>query len=121
MLLPVKPNSRSRHLAALLPHLFLTGEQLDSPHGPPWPSGTPKSRAVRYQCLFVVALGVVLIKAPGHTPGSQLVYVCRADGRKYLFMGDTVSMADNIRLRSQRLRFVTSVRGNSNRQQVADE
>lgn len=30
----------------------------------------------------------MLIKAPGHTPGSQLVFVALADGREYLFAGD---------------------------------
>ena len=29
-----------------------------------------------------IAPGVVLIKAPGHTPGSQMVYVKRADGQE---------------------------------------
>lgn len=36
-----------------------------------------------------VAPGVVLIKAPGHTAGSQMVYVQRADGTEYIFTGDT--------------------------------
>jgi hypothetical protein len=39
---------------------------------------------IRY---FALAPGVVLIKSPGHTPGSQLIYVRRADGVEFLFLG----------------------------------
>jgi glyoxylase-like metal-dependent hydrolase (beta-lactamase superfamily II) len=38
-----------------------------------------------------IAPGVVLIKAPGHTPGSQMVYVKRADGQEILFLGDVAA------------------------------
>ena len=48
---------------------------------------------VRYQA---VAPGVVLIKAPGHTPGSQMVYVKRDDGVEYLFTGDVAWRMRNI-------------------------
>jgi len=41
-----------------------------------------------YEGATAIAPGVVLMKAPGHTPGSQLVYVRRADGRELLFIGD---------------------------------
>ena len=40
-----------------------------------------------------VAPGVVVIPAPSHTPGSQLVYVRLADGREVLFAGDIATMA----------------------------
>jgi glyoxylase-like metal-dependent hydrolase (beta-lactamase superfamily II) len=32
---------------------------------------------------------VVLIKSPGHTPGSQLIYVALEDGTELLILGDT--------------------------------
>jgi glyoxylase-like metal-dependent hydrolase (beta-lactamase superfamily II) len=35
-----------------------------------------------------IAPGVVLIKAPGHTPGSQVVYVKLASGREVILSGD---------------------------------
>jgi glyoxylase-like metal-dependent hydrolase (beta-lactamase superfamily II) len=47
----------------------------------------------RYQAI---APGVVLIKAPGHTPGSQMVYVKRADGVEYLFLGDVAWQMRNV-------------------------
>jgi glyoxylase-like metal-dependent hydrolase (beta-lactamase superfamily II) len=43
---------------------------------------------LEYDDLRAVAAGVVLIKAPGHSPGSQMIYVQRADGREFLFVGD---------------------------------
>lgn len=46
--------------------------------------------------IEAIAPGVVLIQTPGHTPGSQMIFVQLQDGREYLFGGDTVSLATNI-------------------------
>ncbi len=43
---------------------------------------------IAYDDYFAVAPGVVLIKSAGHSPGSQMVFVQRADGKEYLFTGD---------------------------------
>jgi glyoxylase-like metal-dependent hydrolase (beta-lactamase superfamily II) len=43
---------------------------------------------VDYDGLLPIAPGVVLIKAPGHTPGSQVVYVKLASGREVIVSGD---------------------------------
>ncbi|MGA2384615.1 MAG: MBL fold metallo-hydrolase [Gemmatimonadales bacterium] len=43
---------------------------------------------LRYGLLYLLAPGVVLIKAPGHTPGSQFVYVQLASGKEVLIAGD---------------------------------
>ncbi|MFZ4109996.1 MAG: MBL fold metallo-hydrolase [Polymorphobacter sp.] len=51
---------------------------------------------LHYDRLKVIAPGVVLIRARGHTPGSQMVYVRRGDGHEYIFMGDTASLAGNV-------------------------
>lgn len=58
----------------------------------------------RYQ---TIAPGVVLIRAPGHTPGSQMVYVRRADGVEYLFLGDVAWQMRNIETGREKARFVT--------------
>jgi glyoxylase-like metal-dependent hydrolase (beta-lactamase superfamily II) len=50
---------------------------------------------------------VVLIKAPGHTPGSQMVYVKRADGQEILFLGDVAWQMRNIEEVRERARLVT--------------
>jgi len=51
---------------------------------------------LRYASLKAIAPGVVLIRARGHTPGSQMIYVRRADGHEYIFMGDTASLVGNV-------------------------
>ena len=54
-----------------------------------------------------IAPGVVLIKAPGHTPGSQMIYVKRADGQEILFLGDVAWQMRNIEEVRERPRFAT--------------
>lgn len=43
---------------------------------------------VDYPRELPIAPGVVLIRAPGHTPGSQVVYVRLASGREVILSGD---------------------------------
>ncbi|WP_209349500.1 MBL fold metallo-hydrolase [Pontixanthobacter sp. CEM42] len=54
----------------------------------------------------VVAPGVVMLPAAGHTPGSVIFFVAMADGREVLFLGDTVWNMSNIRDALGRPRFV---------------
>jgi glyoxylase-like metal-dependent hydrolase (beta-lactamase superfamily II) len=51
---------------------------------------------IDYQEYLPVAPGMVLIKAPGHTPGHQMVYVRLDSGREYLFIGDVGWTLDNV-------------------------
>jgi glyoxylase-like metal-dependent hydrolase (beta-lactamase superfamily II) len=53
---------------------------------------------VDYDRYFPLAAGIVLIKAPGHTPGSQMVYVALESGREYLLIGDAAWHMDGVRL-----------------------
>lgn len=62
----------------------------------------------RYQA---VAPGVVLIKAPGHTPGSQMVYVRRADGVEFLFVGDVAWQLRGIEQGREKARLVAFIAG----------
>lgn len=64
-------------------------------------------KPVSYEKYLAVAPGVVLIRAAGHTPGSQIIYVRRADGREYLFIGDVAWHKRNIGLVRERARLVT--------------
>ena len=52
---------------------------------------------VDYDKYLPFAPGMVFIKAPGHTPGSQMVYVRLDSGREYLFIGDTAWHMDGVR------------------------
>ncbi len=51
---------------------------------------------VDYEIYLPVAPGIVLIKAPGHTPGHQMVYVRLDSGREYLFIGDVGWTLDSV-------------------------
>lgn len=74
-----------------------------------------------YEGAAAVAPGVVVIAAPGHTPGSQMVFVQLADGREVLFLGDVAWHFRNIELVRERARLVTDFLLNENRQQVLDQ
>jgi len=75
-----------------------------------WPEGALDGfKPTVYDSLLAIAPGVVLIKATGHTPGTQMIYVQRADGQEYLFMGDVVSLADNMKLQRIRSRLITDL------------
>jgi glyoxylase-like metal-dependent hydrolase (beta-lactamase superfamily II) len=58
-----------------------------------------------YQKYDSVAPGMVLIKSPGHTPGSQMVYVQTADGTEFLFIGDVAWHFRNIEVQRERARL----------------
>ena len=52
---------------------------------------------IDYESYLPVAPGMILIKAPGHTPGHQMVYVRLASEREYLFIGDVGWTIDNVK------------------------
>jgi glyoxylase-like metal-dependent hydrolase (beta-lactamase superfamily II) len=60
-----------------------------------------------YDSYPAVAPGVVLIKAPGHTPGSQMIFVERSDGKDLLFLGDVAWRFRSIELKRERPRLIT--------------
>jgi len=85
--------------SAIAKQVMMTGEQLHSPRlerGDFPPGVLDRLRPLDYQGLHTVAPGVVLQKAPGHSPGSQLVYVELASGQRFLFVGDIAWTRDNI-------------------------
>lgn len=57
---------------------------------------------IDYERFYPVAPGVVLIKAPGHTPGSQMVYVMFASGQELLLIGDIAWFMAGIERRAQK-------------------
>lgn len=73
----------------------------------------PEGRAV------TVAPGVVLLAAPGHTPGSHIVYVRLADGREALLLGDVAWNSGQIRELHYRPRLVTLMLGEDRGQVMA--
>ena len=74
-----------------------------------------------YDRTLAVAPGVVLQKAPGHTPGSQIIYVKLQDGREFLFLGDVAWHMDQIRNLHYRPRLVTDYFLGEDRTAVLDQ
>jgi len=66
------------------PHLRITREQ------------AAEFIALDYPELYPVAPGVVLIKAPGHSPDQQMVYARLQSGREFLHSVDSAWIYDNI-------------------------
>jgi len=52
---------------------------------------------------------VVLIKSPGHSLGSQMIYVQRQDGVELLFLGDVAWIMRNVELVRERPRFIANM------------
>ncbi len=69
-----------------MPEIQLTGET------------AKRYLVIDYDKYFPLAPGVALISAPGHTPGSQMVYVALESGREYLLIGDAAWHMDGVRL-----------------------
>jgi glyoxylase-like metal-dependent hydrolase (beta-lactamase superfamily II) len=98
-------------LANVLPTAKLTREQLSQPERS-LPAKFPDHALDGYQPLVydhyhALAPGVVLIKAAGHSPGSQIVYVQTASGAELLLIGDVAWHYRNIELQRERARLMT--------------
>ena len=68
-----------------------------------WKGRNPPAARITGSAPRAVAPGIVVIPAPSHTPGSQMIYVRLADGRELLFTGDIATFAQSwqeIRARS---------------------
>jgi glyoxylase-like metal-dependent hydrolase (beta-lactamase superfamily II) len=99
-------------LAEILPAVRLTREQLahlELAKPAAFPAHSlDHQKPLEYDQYLAVAPGMVLIKAAGHTPGSQLVFVQTASGAEYLFLGDVAWHFRNLALVRERARLVTS-------------
>jgi glyoxylase-like metal-dependent hydrolase (beta-lactamase superfamily II) len=52
---------------------------------------------VDYDTILPLAPGMALLKAAGHTPGSQMVFIALESGREYLLIGDATWHMDGVR------------------------
>jgi len=99
--------------AAVAAKALIPPEQ--APDGPkagdlPWPADARSAfPPFAYTGMKAVAPGVVLIRTPGHTPGSQMIFARLANGREYLFAGDTATMARNWQQTRARSRLVGDI------------
>jgi glyoxylase-like metal-dependent hydrolase (beta-lactamase superfamily II) len=89
--------------------------------GGAWPRGQERKALpppVERQGATALAPGVAVMPMPGHTPGSQLIYVALASGREYLFPGDVTSMERNLSETRGRSRLVADWLAPENRRAV---
>ena len=112
-------------LKAVLPKALLTREQLSQPERS-LPAKFPEHALDGYEPLVydhyqAIAPGLVLIKAPGHSPGSQIVYVQTANGNELLLIGDVAWHFRNIELQRERARLMTMLFLKEDRQAVFGE
>jgi len=61
------------------------------------PAMAARYNVVDYEKYLPYGPGFALIKAPGHTPGSQMIYVVLESGREYLLIGDAAWHMDGVR------------------------
>ena len=52
---------------------------------------------IDYDNYYPFAPGMALIKAPGHTPGSQMIYVALDSGKEFILAGDVAWHMDGVR------------------------
>jgi glyoxylase-like metal-dependent hydrolase (beta-lactamase superfamily II) len=74
-------------------------------------SKSDKYCVIDYDLLYPLAPGVVLVKAPGHTPGSQMVYVRLASGKEILLIGDITWAMAGVEQRRQKPEAVSKEYG----------
>ena len=96
---------RTPFMAELAPKTLLTRAQVQGLETNPQmpeikitPEMASRYNVVDYDKYLPFGPGIALIKAPGHTPGSQMVYVILESGREYLFIADTAWHMDSVRL-----------------------
>jgi len=96
---------------ALAPRLLMNPEQLASEEAALFMSDDLRSRVegVDYETTMRVAPGIVLLRAAGHTAGSQIVYVRPQTGKALLLIGDVAWHLDQIRNEHYRPRLVTDL------------
>jgi glyoxylase-like metal-dependent hydrolase (beta-lactamase superfamily II) len=105
----VQPLVKSPIADLVAPHTLLTREEVETLLTKPDVAFTSMDSAqvsrylvVAYDRALPIARGVVLIKAAGHTPGSQMVYVKLASGRELILAGDVAWFALGIDTQRQK-------------------
>jgi len=96
---------RTPYLAELAPKTILTRAQVNTlENRPQFPDlKLTDEQAQRYHIIdydryMAFAPGWTLVKAAGHTPGSQMMFITLDSGREYLLIGDTAWHMDGVRL-----------------------
>ena len=101
---------RHRDPASLTDKLYLTGEQFAALAGLAKTGALPDAlrdvEPINLSGPHRIAPGIVMIPAPGHTPGSVIFYVKMSYGAEVLFIGDIAYTLENVIKGLDRPRFV---------------
>lgn len=102
--------AQSPYLEELYAKALFTRDQIQGPTiaQAGFPAGALEQfKDFDYDRLYSPAPGIVLIKAPGHSTGSQIIYLRLANGREFFFVGDIVWHRDALKKLRGRPRFVS--------------
>jgi glyoxylase-like metal-dependent hydrolase (beta-lactamase superfamily II) len=95
---------RTPYLAELAPKTILTRTQVNTLETrPQFPDlklteeQAQRYRIIDYDQYMAFAPGWALIRAAGHTPGSQMMFITVDSGREYLLIGDAAWHMDSVR------------------------
>jgi glyoxylase-like metal-dependent hydrolase (beta-lactamase superfamily II) len=113
----------SPYLNEILPKLWITPEQKNGSFMADalFPDGAlDKAQILSYDRVMKFAPGVVLIKTPGHTEGSQILYVKLSNGMEYILAGDIAWSMMNINIPKGRP-LLTSLALKENRTNSANQ
>jgi len=95
---------RTPYLNELAPKAILTRTQVNTlMTAPQFPelrlteAQAQRYRVIDYDSYMAFAPGWALVKAGGHTPGSQMMFITLESGREYLLIGDAAWHMDNVR------------------------
>jgi glyoxylase-like metal-dependent hydrolase (beta-lactamase superfamily II) len=95
---------RGAHAAEIAPKTVLTREQVETLLANPQmpeikltPEVAKRYIVMDYERFYPFAPGMALMKAAGHTPGSQMIFVALDGGGEYLFIGDSAWHMDGVR------------------------
>lgn len=110
--------------AAIRDRVILSEEQINGPaviKSGMTPEMAGKLHPFKYDRIAGIAPGIVLIKAPGHSPGTQIIYVQLAGGREFLFLGDVVWSTENIEKLTGRPLLISLLFLHEDREAVANQ
>jgi glyoxylase-like metal-dependent hydrolase (beta-lactamase superfamily II) len=100
---------KSSIAAEIAPHTLFTRQQIETMVSSPKiafisldSAAARRYLVVDYDRLLPIAPGVVLIRAAGHTPGSQMVYVRLANGREIMLIGDVAWLHLGVQVQNQK-------------------
>jgi glyoxylase-like metal-dependent hydrolase (beta-lactamase superfamily II) len=119
---------QSPYLATIQQHTVLTRAQVQSLVTKPThprikldSSAVPRYIVLDYDPYLPIAPGVVLIKAAGHTTGSQMVYVRLANGKEVILVGDVAWNGAGVATQRQKPEASTRGFGGEDRAAIAQQ